>query len=192
MRLLKTEKQRKTKIIGHFEVCLYQSRESRKKKKHFAEDLYLAPVKSAHSVQRYIPVNKRKRKETDYIFSHLRSCLSMHISFFRFWFFDYHLSGRQSPLFGWFSFFFFFFFLLSLRQVVWPRSIRIVSTEWATWSTGNCARNLNLSMRKNGIWTTQHLSWFLHSLVSTWPLRGRNCVSFYRSGLISKWSIAYR
>ena len=34
--------------------------------------------------------------------------------------------------------------------------------------------------------------WCIHTTVSTRPLPGRNCVSFYRSGLISIWSIAYR
>ena len=34
--------------------------------------------------------------------------------------------------------------------------------------------------------------WCIHTAVSTRPLPGRNCVSFYRSGLISIWSIAYR
>ena len=29
----------------------------------------------------------------------------------------------------------------------------------ARWSTGRCARNLNLIIRTNGICTTQHLSW---------------------------------
>ena len=32
----------------------------------------------------------------------------------------------------------------------------------------------------------------IHTAVLTRPLPGRNCVSFYRSGLISIWSIAYR
>ena len=32
----------------------------------------------------------------------------------------------------------------------------------------------------------------IHTAVSTRPLPRRNCVSFYRSGLISIWSIAYR
>ena len=32
--------------------------------------------------------------------------------------------------------------------------------------------------------------WCIHTAVSTRPLPGRNCVSFYRSGLISLWSIA--
>ena len=30
---------------------------------------------------------------------------------------------------------------------------------WATWSSGSCARNLNLTIRTNSICTTQHLSW---------------------------------
>ena len=34
--------------------------------------------------------------------------------------------------------------------------------------------------------------WCIHTAVSTRPLPGRNCVSFYRSGLTSIWSIAYR
>ena len=34
--------------------------------------------------------------------------------------------------------------------------------------------------------------WCIHTAVSTRPLPGRNCVSFYRSGLISIWLIAYR
>ena len=34
--------------------------------------------------------------------------------------------------------------------------------------------------------------WCIHTAVLTRPLPGRNCVSFYRSGLISIWSIAYR
>ena len=34
--------------------------------------------------------------------------------------------------------------------------------------------------------------WCIHTAVSTRPLSGRNCVSFYRSRLISKWSIAYQ
>ena len=34
--------------------------------------------------------------------------------------------------------------------------------------------------------------WCLHTAVSIRPLPGRNCVSFYRSGLICMWSIAYR
>ena len=34
--------------------------------------------------------------------------------------------------------------------------------------------------------------WCIHTAVSTRPQPGRNCVSFYRSGLISIWSIAYR
>ena len=34
--------------------------------------------------------------------------------------------------------------------------------------------------------------WCIHTAVSTWPLLGRNCVSFYRSGLTSIWPIAYR
>ena len=32
--------------------------------------------------------------------------------------------------------------------------------------------------------------WCIHTAVLTWPLPGRNCVSFYQSGLISIWSIA--
>ena len=34
--------------------------------------------------------------------------------------------------------------------------------------------------------------WCIHTAVSTRPLLGGNCVSFYRSGLTSKLSIAYR
>ena len=34
--------------------------------------------------------------------------------------------------------------------------------------------------------------WCIHTAVSTRPLLGRNCVLFYRSGLISIWLIAYR
>ena len=34
--------------------------------------------------------------------------------------------------------------------------------------------------------------WGIHTAVSMRLLPGRNCVSFYRSGLISIWSIAYR
>ena len=34
--------------------------------------------------------------------------------------------------------------------------------------------------------------WRIHTAVSTRLLPGRNCVSFYRSGLISIWSIIYR
>ena len=34
--------------------------------------------------------------------------------------------------------------------------------------------------------------WCTHTAVSTRPLLGRNCVSFYRLGLISIWMIAYR
>ena len=34
--------------------------------------------------------------------------------------------------------------------------------------------------------------WCINTTVSTRPLPGRNCVSFYRSGLISIWLIAYR
>ena len=33
--------------------------------------------------------------------------------------------------------------------------------------------------------------WCIHTAVTTWPLPGRNCVSFYRSGLTSIWLIAY-
>ena len=38
------------------------------------------------------------------------------------------------------------------------RSIRLDTTAWARWSIGICARNLDLTIRTNGIWTTQHLS----------------------------------
>ena len=38
------------------------------------------------------------------------------------------------------------------------RSTRLDTTWWARWSTGKCARNLNLTMPTNGICTTQHLS----------------------------------
>ena len=34
--------------------------------------------------------------------------------------------------------------------------------------------------------------WCIYTAVSTRPLLGRNCVSFYRSGLVSIWPIAYR
>ena len=34
--------------------------------------------------------------------------------------------------------------------------------------------------------------WCIHTAVSTRPLPGRNCVTYYRSGLISIWPIAYR
>ena len=34
--------------------------------------------------------------------------------------------------------------------------------------------------------------WCIHTAVSTRPLLGRNCVSFYRLALISIWSIAYQ
>ena len=34
--------------------------------------------------------------------------------------------------------------------------------------------------------------WCIHTAVLTRPLLGRNCVSFYRSGLTSIWPIAYR
>ena len=34
--------------------------------------------------------------------------------------------------------------------------------------------------------------WCIHTAVSTRPLLGRNCVSFYRSGLISIWPRGYR
>ena len=34
--------------------------------------------------------------------------------------------------------------------------------------------------------------WCIHPAVSTWPLPGRNCTSFYWSGLNSIWLIAYR
>ena len=34
--------------------------------------------------------------------------------------------------------------------------------------------------------------WCTHTAVSIRPLPGRNCVSFYRSGLSSVWSIAYQ
>ena len=32
--------------------------------------------------------------------------------------------------------------------------------------------------------------WCIHTAVSTWSLLGRNCISFYHSGLISIWPIA--
>ena len=47
------------------------------------------------------------------------------------------------------------------------KSIRLDTTEWARWSTGNCARNLNLIIRTNGICTTQNLSW--RKSVTYWP-----------------------
>ena len=34
--------------------------------------------------------------------------------------------------------------------------------------------------------------WCIRIAVSTWPLLGKNCVVFYRSGLTSIWPIAYR
>ena len=34
--------------------------------------------------------------------------------------------------------------------------------------------------------------WCIHTAISTRQLPGRNCISFYQSGLISIWSIAYR
>ena len=41
------------------------------------------------------------------------------------------------------------------------------TTGWARWSTGRCVRTLNLTIPKNGIWTTQHLSW---RMTYTWDL----------------------
>ena len=38
------------------------------------------------------------------------------------------------------------------------KDIRQDTTGWARWSTGKWARNLNLTIRTNGICTTQHLS----------------------------------
>ena len=37
-------------------------------------------------------------------------------------------------------------------------SIRLDTTGWARWSTGNCARNLNSTIQTNGTCTNQHLS----------------------------------
>ena len=39
------------------------------------------------------------------------------------------------------------------------KSIRLDATGWVRWSTGNCAKNLNLTIRINVICTTPHLSW---------------------------------
>ena len=39
------------------------------------------------------------------------------------------------------------------------RNIRLATSVWARWSTGSCAKNLNLTIRTNGICTTQHLFW---------------------------------
>ena len=39
------------------------------------------------------------------------------------------------------------------------KCIRLDTNEWARWSTGRCARNLNLTVRTNGICTNQNLSW---------------------------------
>ena len=36
------------------------------------------------------------------------------------------------------------------------KSTSVDTTEWERWSTGNCARNLNFSIRKNDICTTQN------------------------------------
>ena len=38
------------------------------------------------------------------------------------------------------------------------KDIRLDTTGWERWSTGSCARNWNLTIRKNGICTTQHQS----------------------------------
>ena len=47
-------------------------------------------------------------------------------------------------------------------------------TEWGRWSTGNCARNLNLMIWTNNISTTQQLSWRMTPTNSSgiWHLNG--------------------
>ena len=40
-------------------------------------------------------------------------------------------------------------------------------TGWARWSTGNCARNLNLTIRTNGICTTQNSYWRMRCKISS-------------------------
>ena len=52
------------------------------------------------------------------------------------------------------------------------RSIRLEMTRWARWSTGNFAKDLNSTIRTNGIYTAQNLSWRMkrkksHGILST-------------------------
>ena len=41
---------------------------------------------------------------------------------------------------------------------------KLDTTGWERWSTGNCARNSDLSIQTNGICPTQNLSWWFYSL----------------------------
>ena len=49
--------------------------------------------------------------------------------------------------------------------------------------------NCRLTSSPAVLWASK---WSIHITVSTRPFPGRNCVSFYRSCLISIWSIVYR
>ena len=51
------------------------------------------------------------------------------------------------------------------------KSIRLDTIEWARWSTGNCARNWNLIIRINGIYTNQNPSQKMRRTNSTGILR---------------------
>ena len=46
-------------------------------------------------------------------------------------------------------------------------------TEWAKWSTGNCARDWSLTIRTNNICTTPNLSWRIgHTPLGFWDTNG--------------------
>ena len=65
------------------------------------------------------------------------------------------------------------------------KSRRLDTTGWARWSTGNCARNLNLTMRKNGICTTQNPSCKMrHKIFRDFEIQADHLISARQPDLV--------
>ena len=63
-------------------------------------------------------------------------------------------------------------------QQISTESIRLAMTGWARWSTGNCARNWNLTIQTNDVCTTQHLSWRVtHKLLRDFDIQTDHLIS---------------
>ena len=73
------------------------------------------------------------------------------------------------------------FFLHLIKE--YRKCIRLDTTKWARWSTGNCARNLDSTIRTNDICTPQHL------VLPLWLKVDLGVIATKGYSTLSRWSL---